>query len=282
VPGLDDLIGTTFGPFPVDTTRDRAAAFVGAIGDDPDRWSGEIHPMMANVALFSAAPDLLSAETVLPFTRSLIHSEQTFEWHRSLPVGADVSVTGTVEVVRVRGSLNFVTFRVDAMSQGLPWLSGSSVFLMSDEAAAGAEGSVEPEESDRPVVDGPAGRLDLPEAGGAMEPLACGASRVDLMRYAAASGDWNPIHFDHDAARDAGLEGVIVHGLLMAAWMGRAAGRYGSLRSMRLRFRNPLRPAVAAIVVGSVAGVDGDNADLDLALTAADVRLVTARVSVTR
>ena len=102
------------------------------------------------------------------------------------------------------------------------------------------------------------------------------------MRYAAASGDWNPIHYDHDAARRAGLEGVIVHGLLMAAWVGRVAGRYGSLESMKLRFRNPLRPSVAATVTGSVAASSEESADLDLTLSSDETRLVTARVAVTR
>jgi acyl dehydratase len=123
---------------------------------------------------------------------------------------------------------------------------------------------------------------ELPVIGDQIDPLRCGASRADLMRYAAASEDWNPIHYDHDAARRAGLGGVIVHGLLMAAWMGRAAGRYGSLTAMKTRFRNPLRPAVPAVVTGTVAASDADTADLDLALSSGETRLVAARVSVTR
>ena len=90
------------------------------------------------------------------------------------------------------------------------------------------------------------------------------------MRYAAATGDANPIHLDHQAARAAGLPGVVAHGLLLAAWFFQAAARFRGgphpLQSARVRFRRPLRPGVAALVTGRVAAVGAAGADLDLAL----------------
>lgn len=44
-------------------------------------------------------------------------------------------------------------------------------------------------------------------------------SLADLVRFAAASDDFNPIHYDLSAAREAGLEGVILPGLLKAGWL---------------------------------------------------------------
>jgi acyl dehydratase len=44
-------------------------------------------------------------------------------------------------------------------------------------------------------------------------------TREDLVRYAGASLDFNAIHLDDDAAREAGYDGVIAHGMLT---MGRA------------------------------------------------------------
>ena len=282
MPGLDELIGTTYGPFPMVATAERVAAFVGAIGDDPGQWITSVHPMFANAALFSAAPAFLEDDAVVPFTRSLIHSEQVYEWHSTPAVGSEISVSGTVESVRGRGGLHFVTFSLAADTGDSRWVTGSSVFLMSEEAAAVSEGAAEPEEDDRPPVTDALPPLPIPAEGEEVDSITCGASRTDLMRYAAATGDRNPIHFDHDAARRAGLEGVIVHGLLMAAWLGRLAGRYGSLRAMKLRFRNPLRPARAATAHGSVASVAPDSAELDLQLSAGEQRLVTARIAVTR
>lgn len=275
---LEHLTGTTFGPFPVTATGERADAFVAAIGGDPNHDPALVHPMFANAALFAAAPAFLDDERVQPFTTSLIHSEQTFEWVAPIPVGARFDVIGTVESVRTRGPLNFVTFVLSAGD----WLRGSSVFLMSREAAASADDAGEPGEDERPPFDTGLAPISDAVAGGDVEPVACGASRTDLMRYAEASGDSNPIHYDHDAARRAGLEGVIVHGLLMAAWLGRVANRYGSLSTMKVRFRNPLRPAVPARVTGSVSAVEADALELDLVLSAEDTRLVTAKVAVTR
>ncbi|MCK9899428.1 MaoC family dehydratase [Frankia sp. Cpl3] len=45
--------------------------------------------------------------------------------------------------------------------------------------------------------------------------------RSDLVRYAGASGDFNPIHWNERAAREAGLPGVLAHGMLTMATAGR-------------------------------------------------------------
>jgi len=282
---LDGLAGRTFGPVPVDTTPGRVADLVAATGDDPDRWESSLPPSFANVVLFAVAPAFLADPVVRPFTRSLIHSEQSFTWHRPLSTSAPLEVIGTLEGVRERSGLHLATFTCEASSEGEPWVTGSSVFLLSDAAATAADEEDEPPADLRPPVD-PVEPMDLPEAGEPLPGVRVGASRSDLVRYAAATRDWNPIHWDHDAARAAGLPGTIVHGLLMTAWMGRVAARFapGSspLRSMRARFRSPLRPGVGAGVTGSVGAVEADGADLDLTLASGEDRMVTARVRVTR
>ncbi len=45
--------------------------------------------------------------------------------------------------------------------------------------------------------------------------------QADLIRYAAASGDFNPIHYDRETAQAYGLPGVVVHGMLTMAVLGR-------------------------------------------------------------
>jgi acyl dehydratase len=52
-------------------------------------------------------------------------------------------------------------------------------------------------------------------------------------RYAAASGDHNPIHVDPDAARAAGLPAPILHGLYTMAQVARCAGRAAGQRQLR-------------------------------------------------
>ena len=55
---------------------------------------------------------------------------------------------------------------------------------------------------------------DLPER--VLRPV----DRLSLIRYAGASGDFNPIHTIDEEAREAGLPGVIQHGMLTMAQMG--------------------------------------------------------------
>jgi acyl dehydratase len=60
-----------------------------------------------------------------------------------------------------------------------------------------------------------------------------------LARYAAASGDHAQIHLDDETARAAGFPGVIAHGLLVMAYLGRAVGGWypdGVLRGFSCRF----------------------------------------------
>ena len=52
-------------------------------------------------------------------------------------------------------------------------------------------------------------------------------TRADLVAYAAASGDGNPIHQDEDVARSVGLPGVIAHGMYTLALVGRYLAECG-------------------------------------------------------
>jgi acyl dehydratase len=130
-----------------------------------------------------------------------------------------------------------------------------------------------------PVVVTPLPEGDLPIR-------AVSASRADLVRYAAATGDFNPIHWDPAAAHAAGLPGVIVHGLLMLSWIAAAAARHGTgpapLQSLRARFRRPLRPGTAAAIAGTVEAVETGAADLTLELSHGSSTAVSAKARVTR
>ncbi len=51
-------------------------------------------------------------------------------------------------------------------------------------------------------------------------------SRADLVRYAGASGDFNPIHYSDRVAHEMELPGVIAHGMLTMALAARAVGEW--------------------------------------------------------
>ncbi len=78
------------------------------------------------------------------------------------------------------------------------------------------------------------------------EPVIYGPlTRTDLVRYAGASGDFNPLHHDHEFASNAGLPDVMAHGMLSAGLLASALTKWfgaGSVRRYSIRFRSPVWP----------------------------------------
>ena len=69
-------------------------------------------------------------------------------------------------------------------------------------------------------------------------------TRADLVRYAGASGDFNPIHWSERFATGVGLPGVIAHGMFTMALVGRAvttwAGAADAVVEFNVRFSRPV------------------------------------------
>ncbi|MEV1143525.1 MaoC family dehydratase [Micromonospora sp. NPDC049799] len=69
-------------------------------------------------------------------------------------------------------------------------------------------------------------------------------TRADLVRYAGASGDFNPIHWSDRTATKVGLPGVIAHGMFTMALVGRAvtdwAGTPDAVVDYSVRFTRPV------------------------------------------
>jgi acyl dehydratase len=227
VMGPAELTGRRFGPHPLALASDRVSRFVHVTGDDHTKWVSSAPPGFASAALFAVAPDLLAAVG----DRSVIHGEQTFEWSAPLVIGSTLDVSGVVTRVRERSGVEYVSFEMGADESGRRVLSGSSLFLVTGHVPASGDERPEPGVTDR----------------GGPRPGQRSASRADLVEYAAASGDWNPIHWDHDSAAAAGLPGVVVHGLLQTAWALAEASKLvaveAPLASARVRYRTPLAPA---------------------------------------
>ena len=265
---LAAIEGREFGPFPTEVSGPKTAELVAATGDDPARWRDFAPPSYAAVLIFAAAPSFFADPDVGPHVGSMIHSDQRYVWHVPFTVGTPLTVQGRVASVRTRRELNFVEFHISAESDAGPVVALESVFVIAEGSAPAA---AEPEEQE-PPWDG-RGRNDVPAP-----EMVRSASRADLVRYAGATGDFNPIHWDHVAARAAGLSGVIVHGLLTAAWMLQSAAELAPdqpapLASAKLRFRRALRPAIEAHVV---AEPTADSAKLSVTSGSASVATGTA------
>ena len=89
-------------------------------------------------------------------------------------------------------------------------------------------------------------------------------TRADLVAYAEASGDHNPIHQDEEVARSVGLPGVIAHGMYTMAIAARAVADWypdAELVSLGCKFTAPVVvPAEGAVEV-EVAGEAKESDD---------------------
>jgi hydroxyacyl-ACP dehydratase HTD2-like protein with hotdog domain len=89
-----------------------------------------------------------------------------------------------------------------------------------------------------------------------------------LVQYAGAQGDFYEIHYDQEFARSVALPGVILHGLLKAAFLGQLVtdwlGDRGSLKSFEVSYRGIDQPGRPYRCRGKITKVDGDQVDLDV------------------
>jgi acyl dehydratase len=82
------------------------------------------------------------------------------------------------------------------------------------------------------------------EIGTQLPPRTYRVTRADLVRYAGASGDFNPIHWSDRVATAVGLPGVIAHGMYTMALVGRAVtdwvGDPAAVVEYSVRFTRPV------------------------------------------
>jgi len=105
-------------------------------------------------------------------------------------------------------------------------------------------------------------------------------TRESLVRYAGASGDFNPIHYRDDIAAAVGLPGVLAHGMLtmglavgtIQSWLGDSGLQdTGRILEYGVRFTKPVvvDPETGAdvTVVAKVGAVDEESARIDLTVS---------------
>ena len=102
--------------------------------------------------------------------------------------------------------------------------------------------------------------------------------RYVTVRYAGASGDFNPIHIDEEFARQVGLPGRILHGLWTMAQVARAhteaLGGPDKLERLAVQFRGLGRLEEEITVHGTVREVDAGRALVDSEAVQAGKRII--------
>ena len=95
-------------------------------------------------------------------------------------------------------------------------------------------------------------------------------THAHLVRYAGASGDFNPIHNDPDFAKANGLDGTISHGMYVMAQIGRLCTSWVDQRQIRffgVKFKAMTKPGETLVCEGTVKRKKEENGEKLVTLT---------------
>lgn len=108
-------------------------------------------------------------------------------------------------------------------------------------------------------------------------------SRGDIVRFAGAGGDFNPLHYDDDHARAAGFNGVIAMGQYQAGLLAAALSDWVGaehVTSFRVRFVRPVSVGDVVRLQGTVAAVENGEASVDLSASVGESVVLTGSATV--
>ena len=218
----------------------------------PTPASSPIAPPTFVAVISSAAWESMFDDPELELAlRRIVHGDQRFTYRRPLRAGDRVQATLTIDKVRNRGAADIISSSVEVGDAGrraglhrrghlLPLPRGGRV------------SAVDPSQ-----IDGryPAAAADRP-----VHPR-------DLVRYAGASTDFNPIHYSERFAAQVGLPGVVGprhadHGQPRCGWSPTGSATRPAVRSYSARFTKPVvvpddADGAEVIFTATVAAVDG-------------------------
>jgi acyl dehydratase len=182
----------------------------------------------------------------------LVHAEQAFELHRSLPVAGTVRTTATVTGIYDKGSGALVVTENEAVdaATGEPLVTSTSgIFIRGEGGFGGPRGDSQP--------------WALPDR--APDYQVVRETRPEQALIYRLSGDRNPLHVDPKFAARGGFSQPILHGLCTYGVTGRALlqalcdGDPARFRSMSGRFSRPVLPGEPLTVSMWLTG-DGGTA----------------------
>jgi acyl dehydratase len=276
------LAGRTFAPTAAYVvSAERIAEFAVATGCAYD--GGAAPATFPIVVAFRAMTDLLDDPSVGISLHRVVHGEQRFSYTRPVVAEDVLTATLTVEGVRSIGGADIITTRSEITDE-----SGDHVVTARATLVHRAEApeTAPDRPAARPSEPGPerstAGSTSW-EAGAKLPVRDYAVTRSDLIRYAGASGDFNPIHWSDRVARSVGLPGVIAHGMFTMALAARAlddwAGSPGRVRELGAKFTNPVvvpddDAGATVTVTGTVSDLDDGRASVSLEVTSGGTKVL--------
>lgn len=278
-----EKLGTRYEARTATIDVDRSRAYAAATNDpNPAYAAGDLAPPVFAVvptwdAMMVALHDVVPAADQL----AMLHAEQDMVFHQPLVPGRSlITWTEAYGTRSGRAGTRFTMRVVSHDEDGEPVVEQFATMLIRGAAATAdgrgfGDGGKSPPDHAFPVA-----------ARSGTEAVAMVRVLIDpdqAVRYAAASGDANPIHVDDQAARAAGLPGVILHGMCTMALCSRAVvdklagGDPTRLRRLAVRFYRPVFPGADLITTIYPAGDERDGAVRSYAFEAASAGKVVVR-----
>lgn len=280
-----DLIGHEFATYEFPVEAGKVLEFATAVlSTDPASVTG---PCGAQGEAGPVAPPTFSAAALHWASRQPAEEGLGLDLRRVLAAGSqwDYSVPVVAgDVLRVSGVVSGVEHK-QGRRGGMTLITRRNRFVnQRDELAFTVESTmIELDQAPADRTDQPAGEPPVRSASAEQAPAAAGTpapdasatfgpiTRTDIVRYAGAGGDFNPIHHDEPFAQHAGYRTVFAHGLLTAGvlssfavdWLGRE-----SLRRFAVRYVDQVWPDDTLVTSGWVRDrrdtVDGEELTCEL------------------
>jgi len=263
-------VGRSWGPVEGRLDARRTMAYAAGIGDDaPSYYDTTAQPVPVH-PVYPVSPEwsLLITDVAAdePWSRADalfgVHATHDLTLHRHLHVGIEFSLSATVVSLEQRRPGAYQVIRFDARdAEGrVLWTSWTGTLFR----GIGIEGQPTAIDAPEPVIVALGG-----------PPITCGqfvVTLTDAHIYSECARIWNPIHTDLSVARQAGLDGVILHGTATLAktvtqlsnWLGVEPTE---VRRIACRFASPARPGDVLSVRTYEPQVTGTRASVGFDVT---------------
>ncbi|WP_433592913.1 MaoC/PaaZ C-terminal domain-containing protein [Nocardia sp. CA-145437] len=224
-----------------EVTRERIAEYAAATNDPiAAHLKGDVAPpVFAIVPVFDAMMAPVIDVAPMNIFGRVVHGEQDFHFHRPIRPGDQLVARARAIGFEGKDNGSTITIHIETRSGDGELVNEQYLTAFFRNVDAGRQAG----------AAAPAHRFDAALA--EQPPLATVAAHVDAdqtYRYAPASGDPVPLHLDDQVAKDAGLPGIIAHGLCtmaMSSWgvLSQVAGSdVAKLRRYAVRFSKMVFP----------------------------------------
>ncbi|NUS72015.1 MAG: hypothetical protein HOQ05_01265 [Corynebacteriales bacterium] len=274
---------------PYAVTAGKIAEFAAALGEKNPAFTDRDFARSLGLADVMAPPTFGIVVTMPALERMLagvgvplhrvVHGAQSFVYHQPICAGQELDAKLTITSVRSFKASTILMARAElSVAGGSAVTCDSTLVVAPDEEPEPAPMVDEGESADDAPVFEPVITESIPLSVGAELPnRVVRVRRTDLVRYAGASGDFNPIHYSDHVARSVGLSGVIAHGMLTMGIAARTVtdvlASPADLKEYSTKFVKPVRVpddmVGAGLSLGAIVRKELDDAvQIDVAAQA--------------